>query len=141
MLNPDSNLAFLQNAEKNRNRLVPSMSSKVEKVKSEIMNKKKDKNGIQIQPQQIKKQEAFSRRSPSEIQVSQQIKQKNNMIKQQKAQKQQLNKPRVRTLTKSSLNSSSTGSKGFTNVITLSLIVSFVCGALFIIVYMLIKRS
>ena len=141
LLNPDSNLAVLQNAEKNRNRLVPSMSSKVEKVKSEIMNKKKDKNGIQIQPQQIKKQESFAHRSQSEIQVSQQIKQKNNMIKQQKAQKQQLNKPRVRTLTKSSLNSSSTGSKGFTNVITLSLIVSFVCGALFIIVYMLIKRS
>ena len=141
MLNPDSNLAVLQNAEKNRNRLVPSMSSKVEKVKSEIMNKKKDKNRIQAQSQQTNKQEAFSRRSPSEIQVSQQIKQKNNMIKQQKAQKQQLNKPRVRTLTKSSLNSSSTGSKGFTNVITLSLIVSFVCGALFIIVYILIKRS
>ena len=40
LLNPDSNLAFLQNAEKNRNRLVPSMSSKVEKVKSEIMKKK-----------------------------------------------------------------------------------------------------
>ena len=29
--------------------------------------------------------------------------------------------------------------KGFANVITLSLIVSFVCGALFMVVYMLLK--
>ena len=102
-------------------------------------DKKKDKNGIQTQPQQTKKQEPFAHRSQSEIQVSQQIKQKNQIIKQQKAQKQQLNKPKVKTLTQSSSNSSSTSSKGFTNVITLSLIVSFVCGALFMIVYMLIK--
>lgn len=50
-----------------------------------------------------------------------------------------MNKPKVKTLTQSTSNSSSTGSKGFTNVVTLSLIVSFVCGALFMIAYMLIK--
>ncbi len=102
-------------------------------------DKKKDKNGMQVQPKQTNKQESFAHRSQSEMQVSQQIKQKNQMIKQQKAQKQQLNKPKVKTLTQSSSNSSSTGSKGFANVITLSLIVSFVCGALFMIVYMFIK--
>lgn len=94
---------------------------------------------MQVQPKQTNKQESFAHRSQSEMQVSQQIKQKNQMIKQQKAQKQQLNKPKVKTLTQSSSNSSSTGSKGFANVITLSLIVSFVCGALFMIVYMFIK--
>lgn len=83
---------------------------------------------------------AFDKRSQSEIQVHEQIKQKNQAIKQQKAQQQQLNKPKVKTLTQSSSNNGgSSSSKGFTNVITLSLIVSFVCGALFMIVYMLIK--
>ena len=87
-----------------------------------------------------KKSESFSQRSQSEIQVHQQIKQKNQAIKQQKAQKPQLNKPKVKTLSApSSQGNGSSGSKGYTNVITLSLIVSFVCGALFMVVYMLIK--
>ena len=89
--------------------------------------------------EQTQKQESFAKRSQSEIQVHHQIKQKNQIIKQQKAQKKQLNKPKVKTLTQSSSNGSSTGSKGFANIITLSLIVSFVCGALFMVVYMLIK--
>ena len=134
-------LAKVVDSEKLRQMSSTMKKPEVIETQTKRMTIAKDKNRIQAQSQQTNKQEAFSRRSPSEIQVSQQIKQKNNMIKQQKAQKQQLNKPRVRTLTKSSLNSSSTGSKGFTNVITLSLIVSFVCGALFIIVYILIKRS
>lgn len=96
-------------------------------------DKKKDNREMEVQPQQTNKQESFSHMSQSEMQVSQQIRQKNQMIKQQ------LNKPKVKTLTQYSSNSSSTGSKGFTNIITLSLIVSFVCGALFMIVYMFIK--
>lgn len=134
-------LAKVVDSEKLRQMSSTMKKPEVIETQTKRMTIAKDKNRIQAQSQQTNKQEAFSRRSSSEIQVSQQIKQKNNMIKQQKAQKQQLNKPRVKTLTKSSPNSSSTGSKGFTNVITLSLIVSFVCGALFIIVYMLIKRS
>ncbi len=97
-----------------------------------------DKNVIQVQAQQTKNQKPFAQRSQSEIQVHKQIKEKNQAIKHQKAQKQQLNKSK--NLTKSSSNSSSTGSKGFTNIITLSLIVSFVCGVLFMIIYMLIRR-
>lgn len=81
----------------------------------------------------------FDYRTSGEIQVANQIRQKNQIIKQQKAQKQEVNRPKVKTLTQSSSNSSSTGSKGFANVITLSLIVSFVCGALFMIIYMFIK--
>ena len=75
------------------------------------------------------------------IQIHQQIKQKNQAIKQQKMQKNNMNmnKPKVKTLTQYTSNSSSTGSKGFTNVITLSLIASFVLGALVMIVYMLIR--
>ena len=147
LINPDSNLAILQNVNDNKNRLVSTMIPKVEKAKEIIMNKKKQNNqqnentkNIQIKKASIVEHEHnnFAKRSQSEIQVSQQIKEKNQVIKQKKAQ-QQLNKPKVKTLTQSSSNSGSTGSKGFTNVIILSLIVSFVCGALFMIVYMLIK--
>lgn len=99
----------------------------------------KSNNKQQKQSTQQEKPKPFARRSQSEIQVHQQIKQKNQIIKQQKLQKKQMNKPKVKTLTQSSSNGSSTGSKGFANVITLSLIVSFVSGALCMIVYMLIK--
>ena len=81
---------------------------------------------------------SFAQRSQNEIQVHNQIKEKNQMIKQQKAQKRQLNKPKVKTLTQNS-NNNSTSSKGFADIITLSLIVSFVCGALFMVAYMFIK--
>ncbi len=99
----------------------------------------KSNNKQQKQSTQQEKPKPFAQRSQSEIQVHQQIKQKNQIIKQQKLQKKQMNKPKVKTLTQSSSNGSSTGSKGFANVITLSLIVSFVSGALCMIVYMLIK--
>ena len=67
-----------------------------------------------------------------------QIKQKNQMIKQQKEQQKQMNKPNVKTLTPPSQGGN--GTKGFTNVITLSLIVSFVAGALFMVMYMLLNK-
>lgn len=54
-------------------------------------------------------------------------------------QPQQFNKPKVKTLTRNS-NDNSSGSKGFADAITLSLMVGFMCGILFIIVYILIKR-
>lgn len=126
---------------KKENPLINTMSAglipdgkKFSNIKSLKSNKKQQK-----QLTQQEKLKPFAKRSQSEIQVHQQIKQKNQIIKQQKAQKKQMNKPKVKTLTQSSSNSSSTGNKGFTNVVTLSLIVSFVCGALFMIVYMLIK--
>ena len=84
----------------------------------------------------INKNESFAKRSQIEIQVYQQIKHKNQMIKQQKSSQRQEDKPQVRTL---SVPSSASGNKGYTNVILLPLIASFVCGALLMIVYMLIK--
>ena len=98
---------------------------------------RKRQDDFKVQMEQTQKQEPFAKRSQSEIQVHQQIKQKNQVIKQQKAQ-QQLNKPKVKTLTQNSTGGTS-NSKGFANIITLSLIVSFVCGVLFMIVYMQIK--
>lgn len=81
---------------------------------------------------------SFSWKSNSETMIYRQIKQKNQMIKQQKAQQKQMNKPKVKTLTPPSQGVN--GSKGFTNVITLSLIVSFVAGALFMVMYMLLNK-
>lgn len=51
----------------------------------------------------------------------------------------QLNKPKVKTLTKN-LNNGTPNNNGFINIIALSLIVGFVCVTLFMIVYMLIRR-
>lgn len=83
----------------------------------------------------------FDRRSQTEVDVAQQIREKNMTIKKQKEQKRKMNKLKVKTLTTSSPQSSnSNGSKGFANTIILSLIVSFVAGALFTVVYMLIGR-
>lgn len=56
-----------------------------------------------------------------------------------KQESNQLNKSKVKTLTKN-LNSDTSNNKGFINIIALSLIVCFICVILFMIVYMLIRR-
>ena len=101
-------------------------------------NKEPEKKNEHIQISTSKKQLSFTQRSQSEIEIYEQIKQKNEMIKQQKAQQQQLNKSKNKTLNQNP-NMSPSNSNGFVHVITLSLIVSFVCGVLFMAVYMLIK--
>ena len=88
-----------------------------------------------------KKDTPFDKRSQGEVQVYQQIKEKNQIIKQQKAKQKQIEKPKTKILTQpSSKGSGQNGNKGFANAIMLSLIVSFVCGALFMVVYMIIGR-
>ena len=120
-------------------------SSYISDVKRQNNNEIKQDQYIESkQPQLIqeqpKKGESFAQRSQIEIQVHNQIKVKNQAIKKYKAQQRQMNKPKVKTLTQSSPNNGvASSSKGFTNTITLSLIVSFVCGALFMAMYMLIK--
>ena len=86
-----------------------------------------------------KKAAPFDKRSQGEVQVYQQIKEKNQIIKQQKEQQRQKEKPKTKVLTQPSSNGQN-GNKGFANAIMLSLIVSFVCGALFMVVYMIIGR-
>lgn len=87
-----------------------------------------------------KKDTPFDKRSQGEVQVYQQIKEKNQIIKQQKAQQKQMEKPKTKILTQPSNGSGQNGNKGFANAIMISLIVSFVCGALFMVVYMIIGR-
>ncbi len=92
------------------------------------------------QQEQSSKKESFPQRSQTEIEIAQQIKQKNQIIKQQKEQQRQKDKQKVKILTPSSSNGTGTSSRGYVNVVVLSLVVSFVCGALFMIVYMLLER-
>lgn len=87
--------------------------------------------------QQKEENKFFDQRSQGEIEIAKQIKQKNQMIKQQKEQTRQMNKPKVKTLSTYSSNSSQ--NKGFTNVLILSLIAGFVAGALFMIIYMVVR--
>lgn len=130
-------LAKVVDSEKLRQMHSTMKKPEVIETQTKRMDIKKKQDDSKVQMEQTQKQESFAKRSQSEIQAHQQIKQKNQVIKQQKAQ-QQLSKPKVKTLTQNS-NGGTSNSKGFTNIITLSLIVSFVCGALFMIVYMIIK--
>ena len=120
--------AFRQNGQ-----LTQQSQNEVKQEQPKVENKQSTKQQTSI----FKKQKSFAQRSASEMRVHQQIKQKNQMIKQQKAQKKQANKPKVRTLTASNFQNSS---KGYVNIVVLSLVVSFVAGALFMIVYMIIRR-
>lgn len=131
LIKPENNLAVLQAVDENRNRLVPSMVSKVEHAKKNVHSKIKSTNIDEIN---------FNARSQNEIQTYKMIQRKNTEIKKQKRMK---NNPKVlvRKLpsTSSQVNSLN-GNKGYVNVITLSLIVSFVLGVLFTSVYILFKR-
>lgn len=61
-------------------------------------------------------------------------------IKQQKEAQRTLDKPKVKTLTKSPNNGNGTSSSGgFVNTLILTLITGFIAGALFMLVYSLIK--
>ena len=87
--------------------------------------------------QEVKK--GFDQRSQSEVQVANQIKQKNMAIKQQKEQQRSLNKPKVKTLTKPTNSGSSSPSSGFVDTLILTLITGFVAGAIFMVVYSILK--
>ena len=94
---------------------------------------------VQNNLQQKEEKKFFDQRSQGEIEIARQIKQKNQIIKQQKQQKQQTkqrDKPNVKTL--SSHPSNFASSKGFANVLMLSLIVIFVAGVLFMVVHMIV---
>lgn len=117
------------------------------KQQSQVQQSQVQQSQVQqsiTQPEQPKKEEPFAKRSQSEIEIGVQIQQKNQIIKQQKEQQKeqqkQKNKQKVRILTQSSPNGTGTNSNGYVNVVILSLIVIFVCGALFMIVYMLLWR-
>lgn len=108
-----------------------------EKQKSEIDSSKKE-HAIEPQPVIQHPKKGFDQRSQNEIQIHQQIKEKNLAIKKQKDQQRNLEKPKVKTLTKTT-NNGGNSSGGFVNTLILTLITGFVAGAIFMVVYYICK--
>lgn len=109
-----------------------------------ILQKQNEKSNV-IQNQTAKpisvkrgpevKSASFTKRSEAEVQIATLIKEKNTTIQKQNEQQRNLNKPKVKTIIKPA-----NPSGGYTNVITLSLIVSFVAGILCTIIYLILNR-
>lgn len=116
-------------------------SERINKDITEFSNWKKSVNDIKQQKEQSnspKKEESkksFDQRSQTEVQIAQQIREKNKIIKQQKQAQKLQEKDKVKIMTKKPSNTSNTG---YVNPLILSLIVSFLAGSLFMIVYMII---
>ena len=114
-----------------------------------MTNSNLTKTGIRFQQPKKNKDDAilsslkeisFYKRSKSEIAIYNQIKQRNQIIKHQKAQKEQNGKPKVRTLTTSSSQRGSNGNKGFASSIILGIVAIILAGTLFITIYLIIGR-
>lgn len=108
-----------------------------EKQKSEIDSSKKE-HAIEPQTYHSTPKKGFDQRSQIEIQIHQQIKEKNLAIKKQKDQQRNLEKPEVKTLTKTT-NNGGNSSGGFVNTLILTLITGFIAGAIFMVVYYICK--
>lgn len=150
LTNPDNNLAIIERAEQVKSRMTPRMIQKTEETKAILMQKKSEQKSFNsslenrgsTKPISVKKgpkvkSSSFTRRNESEIQVASQIKEKNATIQKQKEQQRNLNKPKVKTLRKQT-NSGSTSS-GFVDTLVITLITGFIAGALFMVIYSIIK--
>ena len=115
---------------------------------------KKETNNFEVHQPQEKKSEkmttaisvkkgpeaesvSFTRRSESEIQIANQIKQKNTIKHNENIAKKTMDKPK--TLVKKQNTSSNSSSSGFVDALILTLITGFVVGAIFMIVYNILK--
>lgn len=150
LTNPDNNLAIIERAEQVKSRMTPRMIQKTEETKAILMQKKSEQKSFNsslenrgsTKPISVKKgpkvkSSSFTRRNESEIQIANQIKQKNMAIKQQKEQQRGLEKPKVKTLTKQTNGGSP--SSGFVDTLVITLITGFIAGALFMVIYSIIK--
>ena len=115
---------------------------------------KKETNNFEVHQPQEKKSEkmttaisvkkgpeaesvSFTRRSESEFQIANQIKQKNTIKHNENIAKKTMDKPK--TLVKKQNTSSNSSSSGFVDALILTLITGFVVGAIFMIVYNILK--
>lgn len=135
-VSPNVDLQFSQEFNNQMERL--NFSYREDKSKNQEQNIEQKSSNQQLNISKGPEVKSFSWTSKSETMIYSKIKQKNQMIKQQKAQQKQMNKSKVKTLTPSSQGGN--GSKGYTNVVLLSLIVSFVAGALFMVMYMTLNK-
>lgn len=103
-------------------------SSKISPIVSDAEQKKESQENIDLSSEK-----PFDQRTQGEIQIANQIREKNQLIAKKKQQQRQKDKPKVLTKAKP-LNSNN----GFIDTIILSLIISFVAGALAMLTYFLI---
>lgn len=61
------------------------------------------------------------------------------IIKRKKEHQRSLENPKVKTLTKGQNSGNVNSSSGFANILTLTLITGFIAGAIFMIVYNILK--
>ena len=118
-------------------------------IATRLMNKEDPNRGTSSQKPNIKpisvkkgpevKSASFTKRSESEVQIASQIKQKNTTIQKQNEQQRSLDKPKVKTLTKPTNNGGGSSAGGFVDTLILTLITGFVAGAIFMLVYSILK--
>lgn len=113
---PKANLNILKNAEMNHSRLIPKMAVKIKYARQVIEGKQKN----------------FTARSEVEIQVANEIRKKNKIIAEQKQEN------KGKTLVK---NSNFTTNSGFIHILFLMLIVGFLAGTIYAIMYMIIMQG
>lgn len=164
----DLNLAMIQRAEQVKSRMITRMIEKTEETKKILLQKKNEQrinestnienqvtktDSAKNESQEIKQEQpksvttqsvnetkkGFDQRSQSEVQIANQIKEKNMSIKQQKEQQRSMEKPKVKTLIKPTNTGGNSQSGGFADTLILTLITGFVAGAIFMVVYSLLK--
>lgn len=115
------------------------MNNALEDLNRRINSQKSNIKPISVKRGYGVKSTNFTKRSASEIQIAQQIKQRNMIIKQQKEQQKSMEKPKVKTLSKGSNSGNVGSSSGFANILILTLITGFIAGAIFMIIYNILK--
>jgi hypothetical protein len=115
--------------------VISSYNVKIEPLKKEETMQSKQEQQESVEAQNVQEsKKGFDQRSETEVQLANQIKEKNMAIKKQNEQQRNLDEPKVKTF-----RSGSFSAGGYANVIALALIVSFVAGALSMIIYYIWK--
>ena len=114
----------------------------IESAKNSIVNATNIGCESKVEYSTIIRQMTQQKSTKSELQkmrIEQNLSSFQSSKNEQKNNSQSIDKPKVMKKTNNNPKNN-TSSSGFANIITLSLIVSFVCGTLLMIVYMLINR-
>jgi hypothetical protein len=115
--------------------VISSYNVKIEPRKQEETEQTIQKQQETVETQPIQKfKKKFDQRSELEVQLANQIKEKNTAIKEKKEQQKSLDKPKTRELTKTTNSGETSSPSGFINIVTLALISSFAISILNIIV-------
>lgn len=117
--------------------LIPTHKKMIKSMQQSAASQKQE-----TAPKAPTAKKGFDQRSQGEVQIAQQIKEKNTIIKnqkaQQKAQQKDIEKPKVKVYVKPTSNSSNS-SNGFVNTLIMTSVTAFAAGILFMMVYLICK--